>query len=98
MRTNFAADLHAPRPRFTKQPHTACSRDVLAMNVMIAQFGEQNVPHHYHFFAGRGPAGQAKQRAPITLMHHAVADQIVILTMVEHRHVQPCAHIRRRAA
>ena len=33
-----------------------------------------------------GQPGSAKQRAPITLMHHSVADQIVILTMVEHRH------------
>src|SRR5215471_6895733 len=85
MRTNLAADLDAACPSLTKQPYTARSRDVLAMNVMIAKFREQDVAHDYRFFAGRGPAGQAKQRAPITLVHHSVADQIVILTMVEYR-------------
>src|SRR5204862_2512078 len=86
MRADFAANFHAARPSFTKQPYTACSRDVLAMNVMIAKFRQQNIPHHYRFFAGWRPAGQPKQRAPLTLMYHSVADQTVILTMIEYRH------------
>ena len=55
------------------------------MNRMIAKLREQNVAHHDRFFAGRGPAGQTKQRAPVPLVHHSVADQIVVLTMIEHR-------------
>ena len=56
MRANFAADFYAPRMRFTKESHTASRREVLAMNVMIAKFREQNVAHDHRFFAGRGPA------------------------------------------
>ena len=59
---------------------------MLAMNLMIAKFREQNVAHDNRFLARRRPARQTEQRAPITLMHHPVADQIVILTMIEHRH------------
>ena len=98
MRTNFAADFHAPRSRFANQPHTARRADVLAMNVMIAKFGQQNIAHHDRFLARRRPAGQAQQRAPVALVHHPVADQIVILAMIEHRHIRPCARTRPRAA
>ena len=82
MRTNLAADFHAARARFTKQPHTACGRDVLAMNVMIAKFREQNVPRDNDFLAGSGPAGQPEKRAPIAFVHHAIAHEIVILAVI----------------
>jgi len=59
---------------------------VLAMDVMVAKFREQNVAHHHRFLAGRGPARQPKQCAPVAFVHDAIADQIVILTMIEHRH------------
>ncbi len=85
MRTNFAADFHAARSRFANQPHAAGRADVLAMNVMIAKFRQQNVAHHDRFFARGRPAGQAEQRAPVAFVNHAVADQIVILAMIEHR-------------
>ena len=58
------------------------------MNVMIAEFRKQNIAHHDRFLARRGPAGQAQARAPIAFMHHAVADEIVVLTMVEHRQAE----------
>ena len=86
MRANFAADFHAARPRFTNQPHAASGRDVLAMNVVIAKFREQDVAHHHRFLAHRRPAGQPEQRAPVAFVHHAIADEIVILTVVEHGH------------
>ena len=88
VRTNFATDFHAARPRFAQQPHTAGSADVLAVNVMIAKLRQQNVAHDDGFFAGRRPARQTKQRAPIAFVHHAVADQIVILAMIEHRQAE----------
>ena len=56
------------------------------MNVVIAEFREQDVAHDNRFFASGRPAGQAKKRAPITFMHNSVADQIIILTMVKQRH------------
>src|SRR5882724_7385904 len=86
MRTNFAADLHAARARFAQQPHASGRAEVLAMDVMIATIGEEDVPHHDYFFTNSRPAGQPQERAPVTLMHDAVADEVVILAMVEHRH------------
>jgi hypothetical protein len=56
------------------------------MNRMIAKFREQNVAHHYRFFARSGPARQSEQRAPVALVRNSVTDQIVVLTMIEHRH------------
>ena len=85
MRTNFAADFDSARARLANQAHASGRADVLAMNVMIAKFREQNVAHHDRFLARRRPAGQTKQRAPVAFVHHAVADQIVILAMIEHR-------------
>src|SRR2546421_2157848 len=54
---------------------------------MIAKFREQDVAHHHCLLTGRRPAGQTKERAPMSLMDNSVADQIVILTMIEHRQV-----------
>src|SRR5215217_8208772 len=56
------------------------------MDVMIAKLREEDVPGYDRLLAGRGPSGQSKQRAPVTFVNDAVADQIVILTMIEHRH------------
>src|ERR1700756_3334224 len=86
MRTNLAADFYSARPRFPNESHTASRADVLTMNQMIAKFSEQDVAHDYCFFACCWPAGQPKESAPITLMHNSIADQIVILTMIEQRH------------
>src|SRR5438552_870947 len=86
MRTNFAPYFFTSRPRFPNQSNTFSRTEVLTMNAVIAKFREQNFAHDYGFFANRGPSGEAKKRAPITLMHNSVADQIVILTMVEQRH------------
>ena len=55
------------------------------MDVMIAKFREQNIAHHDHFLARRRPARQSEQRAPVAFVDHAVADEIVILAMIEHR-------------
>ncbi len=68
------------------------------MNVMIAQLREQNVARDDRFLAGRWPAGQAEQSAPVAFVHHAVADEIVVLTMIEHAAHRPCARIRPRGA
>ena len=84
MRADFAADFCAACPCFTNESHTACGRDVLAVNVMIAEFREQNVAHHHRFLARRRPARQTEQGAPVAFVHHAVADQIVILAMIKH--------------
>src|SRR5947207_14931234 len=87
MRANLAAYFYSARPRFAKQPHTASCSEVLAMNRMIAKFREQNIAHYDRLFARRGPARQTEQRAPITLIHDAVADEIVILTVIQHRYL-----------
>src|SRR5205085_2192544 len=49
MRANFAADFYTARTRFTNESHTASRREVLTMNVMIAEFREQDVAHHHRF-------------------------------------------------
>src|SRR5437879_12487450 len=64
--------------------HTSSRADVLAMNAMVAKFGQQNIPHHNRLFARGRPSGQTEQRAPVTFVHDAVTDQIVILTMIKH--------------
>ena len=97
MRANFAADFHAARARFAQQAHAAGRADVLAMNVMIAKLRQQNVARHDRFLARRRPAGQPEQRAPVAFMHDAVADEIVILAMIHHRHADH-ARILHRAA
>ena len=56
------------------------------MNAMIAKFGQQNIARHDRFLACRRPARQPEQRAPVAFMHDAIADEIVILAMIEHRH------------
>src|SRR5213594_1338102 len=86
MRANLAAYFYAARARFTKQSHTSGCSEVLAMNRMTAKFSKQDVAHDYRFLAGRGPTRQPKQCAPVTFVHDAIADQIVVLTMIEHRH------------
>ena len=96
MRTNFATDFHASRARFADQADAPGRADVLTVNVMITKFGEQNVPHYDCFFAGRRPAGQTEQRAPITLVHDSAANQIVILAVIKdwktnHARVLNCA-------
>ena len=85
MRANFAADLHPARPRLAQEPHAPGRADVLAMNPMVAKFREQNVARDDRFLARRGPAGQTEQGAPVAFVHDAVADEIVVLAVIEHR-------------
>ena len=59
---------------------------MLAMNLVAAKVREQNVAHHDCFLARGRPARQTEQRAPITLMHDAVADEIVILAVIKDWH------------
>jgi len=84
VRTNFAANFDSTCLRFTDQAHASSGANVLAVNVMIAKFRQQDIPHHDRFFASSRPSGQTEQRAPIAFVHHAVPDQIVILAMIEH--------------
>src|SRR5205823_9629159 len=74
MWTNLAADLDAPPPCFAKQSHASGGGHVLAMDVMIAKLGKQDIAHDNHFLARRGPARQTEQRAPITFIHDTDAD------------------------
>ena len=85
VRTNFAANFGSASTRVANQSHASGRSDMLAMNVMIAKVREQNVAHHDYFLSRGRPAGQPEQRAPVTFVHHAVADQVVILAMIEHR-------------
>src|ERR1700730_10096178 len=85
MRANFAADLDAALPCFANQTNASRRADVLAMNLMIAKLSEQNVSHHDRFLACGRPAWQTEERAPVTFIHDTVADEIVVLAMIEHR-------------
>ena len=49
MRAGFAADFHTARPCFAQQSDTSGCTQVLAMNVMIAEFREQNIAHDNRF-------------------------------------------------
>ena len=84
MRTNLAGDFHSTRARFPDKSHASCATNVLAMHMMIAKFREQNIAHHNHFLAHGRPSRQPQQRAPVTFIHHAFADKIVVLAMIEH--------------
>ena len=97
MRTNFAADFHSARPRLAQEPHASGRADVLAMDPVIAQFREEDVARDDRFLARRRPAGQAEQRAPVAFMHDAVADEVVVLAMIEHRQAEH-ARVLDRAA
>ena len=56
---------------------------MLAMDGRAAESGEEDVAHDDHFLAGAGPAGQAEHGAPVALVHDALADEAVVLAMVE---------------
>ena len=58
VRANLATDLHSARPRFAQKPHAPGGADVLAMDVVVAELREQNIPHHDRFLAGARPARQ----------------------------------------
>ena len=85
MRADFAADLDPARLRFAQNPDAAGRADMLAVNVMVAQFRQEDVTHDDGFLACARPAGQAEERAPVTFVNHTRSDEIVVLAVVENR-------------
>ena len=85
MRADFAANLDPARLRFAQNPDAASGADMLAMNVMIAEFRQEDVAHDDRLLARARPARQAEKRAPIAFVHHPVTDEIVILAVIENR-------------
>ena len=87
MGTDFARDFDSAGLRLANEPDASGGRDMLAVDVMIAKFGQENVAHDDDFFARRRPATQTEQRAPVALMDDSVSDKIVILAMIQDRQV-----------
>src|SRR5438105_7315365 len=83
MRADLAADLDPTSLRLAQNPDTACGTNMLAMNVMVAEFRHEDIAHDDRFLASAGPARQAEKRAPVTLMDHTCSDEIVILAVIE---------------
>ena len=88
MRAGLAGNRHAAFLRLAQQRDAARRAQVLAMDARAGEFGEQDVARDNHFLARRRPAAQAQHGAPITLVHHAVGHERIILAMVHHRQVE----------
>ena len=82
MRADFAAEFDAAVARFAEKPHAAPGAEVLAMDRRVAEFREERIALDDDFLAGRRPARQPEHRAPVALVHHAFADEMVVLAMV----------------
>src|SRR5258707_14129317 len=61
---------------------------MLAMNASATELGQQDVAHNHELFPCSWPARQSKDRTPMTLVHHTVAHEIVVLAVVEHGEVK----------
>src|SRR6185295_16926343 len=85
MRTNFPAHFDSATSCFAQQSNASSRTDVLTMNLMITQLRQQNIAGDNRFFARRRPTWQPEKGAPVTLVHHAVPDEIVVLAMIEYR-------------
>ena len=77
MRTNFAADLDPARSCFAQEPHAPRGADVLAMNVVIASLGQQNIAGDDRFLACRqaNPAAQAEYSNNLRAPRHCQRDR-----------------------
>src|ERR1700747_2504134 len=61
---------------------------MLAMNASATKLGQQDVAHNHELFPRSWPARQSKDRTPMTLVHHTVAHEIVVLAVVEHGEIK----------
>src|SRR5260221_9580504 len=61
---------------------------MLAMNASATELGQQDVAHNHELFPCSWPARQSKDRTPMTLVHHTVAHEIVVLAVVEHGEIK----------
>src|SRR5215471_21096218 len=52
MRTNLSTYFHPPSARLTEESDASSRAHVLAMNLMIAGFGQENIPRYDRFLAG----------------------------------------------
>ena len=57
---------------------------------MVGEFREEDAPRS--LLRGAGPARQAQQRAPNSFVDDAVADEVVILAVIEQRYADPYAY------
>ena len=63
----------------------------------VTKFSKQDIAHDDHFLADARPAGQAEHRAPVAFVHHAFADEVVVLAMIHDRQPEH-ARVFQRAA
>ena len=56
---------------------------MLAMDGRVAELCKQDIARDDDLLSDAGPSGQAEAETPLSLMHHTVANERVILTMVK---------------
>lgn len=61
---------------------------MLAVDVGAGDFGEKNIAGDNGFFAGGGPTTKAEDSAVVAFVNHAVADERIILAMIEDREIK----------
>src|SRR5258708_9710382 len=88
MGTKLARDGNAASARIAEKPDAAGRTQMLAMNASATELGQQDVAHNHELFPCSWPARQSKDRTPMTLVHHTVAHEIVVLAVVEHGEVK----------
>ena len=83
MRADLTADLNATSLRLAQNPDAAGGTDMLAMNVMVTEFRQEDVAHDDCLLASAWPARQAKKSAPVTFVNDARSNKIVVLAVIE---------------
>ena len=97
VRADFAGERNAARARFAQDADAAGRAEVLAVDGVPVSSASRALRCDDDFLADRRPAGQAEHGAPVAFVHHAFADEIVVLAMVHHDEVEH-ARVLERAA
>ena len=88
VRTGFAGNRHPALSGRSQQFNAPGGAYMLTVNFRSGRLRQQDVSRDDHLLARSGPAAQAQHRAPVTFMHHAVADERVILAMIHDRQIE----------
>src|SRR5688500_5756823 len=88
MGAGFAGNRDAAGFGFAEETHAACGTEVLAMDAGAGEFSEENVARDDGFFAGGGPAAEAKDSAVVAFVDDAVTDERVVLAVIENGEVE----------
>src|SRR5262245_25276034 len=85
MWANLSAHFYPARLSFAQNADASARTDVLTVDVVVAEFGEENIAQNDCFLTRAWPTGEPKERAPVTFMNDAGSDEIVILAVIKNR-------------